>query len=194
MARRRRFHRAPQSRRGVGRMSVLRAVALAGSTVLLLLVISARSTLAYPGDVVVTAGPVQGPNVVAQTQVRAGTWSVSSRTGAAEYSYPIALPPGRVDMQPFALGLTYSSLNPIRGDVAAGWSLGLPVIEIDTSEGILAGVHFKSSLAGDQRLVEVNEPGADPNVRTFRAEKGVENETRKIPDGTSKQAVTRREG
>ena len=72
-------------------------------------------------------------------------------------------------MQP-TLSLVYSSHAPLRGGVAAGWNLPIPVIEVDTKDGRLAAVHYTSSLAGGQRLIEVEEPGTDEAAVTYRAE------------------------
>lgn len=53
-----------------------------------------------------------------------------SATGAATYSVPLQVPPGRGGMAP-SLALGYSSAAPLRGGVAVGWTLDVPVIERD---------------------------------------------------------------
>lgn len=150
--------------------SVARVAALGGPTAVLLMLIAARSTFAYPGDVFASAAPVRGPSVAANTDIPSGTYSVSTATGAAQYSVAVPVPPGRNGVAP-KLALVYSSSNPIRGGVAMGWELhGIPSIYVDTSQGRLSGTYYASSLAGGQRLVDVPEPGAPPGVRTMRAE------------------------
>ncbi|HTM19009.1 MAG TPA: SpvB/TcaC N-terminal domain-containing protein, partial [Kofleriaceae bacterium] len=92
----------------------------------------------------------------------AGTQGVIDATGAASYALPIAVPPGRLGMAP-SLALAYSSLGSLRGGLAVGWSLSLPVIERDPR--VLDGSAF---IAGSQRLVENT---LDPGLgRHFRAE------------------------
>ena len=54
------------------------------------------------------------------------------RDGALPYSFDIALPPGRAGFAP-ALSLRYSSTAPLRGGLAAGWSLDLPSVTRDLS-------------------------------------------------------------
>ena len=125
--------------------------------------------LAYPGDVFQTRGPVNGPSVQPNTDIKVGTYSVSSQTGAAIYSYPIAVPPGRRGMEP-SVQLTYSSQNPLRGGLAAGWSLNTHVIKVDLSAGRLDKTTYVSSLAGNQRLIPFDDPTANDRVETFRAE------------------------
>ena len=88
--------------------------------------------------------------------------------GSALHRIALALPPGRQGMTP-DLALTYSSRNPVRGGLAAGWSFELPHIEVDTSEGRLAGLFFKSSLSGT-RLVKIAEPNGPTDAETYRAE------------------------
>src|SRR5262249_37064970 len=48
-----------------------------------------------------------------------GNFSIG-QTGAASYSYPFKLPPGRLVP---SLGLVYSSAGDVHGNVASGWSL-----------------------------------------------------------------------
>ncbi|MEO6771827.1 MAG: SpvB/TcaC N-terminal domain-containing protein, partial [Kofleriaceae bacterium] len=87
----------------------------------------------------------------------AGDASVSTQTGALQYSYPIPVPPGRHGMKP-ALSLTYSSQAPIYGGIAAGWQLPIPIISLDTSNGRLVGPKtYASSMGGGRPLVAVSE-------------------------------------
>ncbi len=86
-----------------------------------------------------------------------GNYDISEKTGAATYTFPIDVPPGRNGMKP-ALALSYSSRAPLRGGIAAGWSLQLPSITLDTSSGTLGEVRFMATLGGAAgRLVEVND-------------------------------------
>ncbi len=70
------------------------------------------------------SGPAEG------APSAAGEGSVSEQQGSASYSYPIAVPPGRLGMQP-SLALSYSSGGALRGGIGVGWSLDLPTIERD---------------------------------------------------------------
>ncbi len=54
------------------------------------------------------------------------------RDGALPYSFDVTLPPGRAGFAP-ALSLRYSSSAPLRGGLAAGWSLDLPSVTRDLS-------------------------------------------------------------
>ncbi len=154
--------------------AIVRSAALFGpSTALLFLIATTGTTSAYPGDVFTIGAPVKGPAIHKAVEVPTGTYSVSQQTGSAQYSFSIPVPPGRNGMQP-SLGLHYSSQNPLRGGVAAGWALtGVPSIEVDTSEGWLDGVRFKSNLAGGQRLVQVVE-WPQSGVVEYRAESDAE--------------------
>lgn len=121
---------------------------------------------AYPGDVMQNAGPSAAP--ARPDRSVSGDGASVSESGAAAYRIPIAVPPGRQGMQP-DLALSYSSAGAVRGGVAAGWSLAIPTIEVDTSQGRLGATHYLSGLSGT-RLVPVLEPGAASVVETFRAE------------------------
>lgn len=116
-----------------------------------------------PADVFTLGAPVIGSDPPKASALGAGDASVSSQTGAFEYGYPITVPPGRNGMQP-KLSLSYSSQGAIYGGIAAGWSLPVPAITLDTSAGRLwqegAGApaaRWVSSLAGGHPLVAVNE-------------------------------------
>ncbi|RZU35576.1 glycohydrolase toxin TNT-related protein [Edaphobacter modestus] len=154
-----------------------RSVALAGPILLAVfgLVLAIH---AHVGDVFTAGAPAKGPSIQRAVEIPSGSYSVSGSTGAAAYRFPIVVPPGRAGMEP-SLSLDYSSQNPMRGGVAAGWSLQLPSIEIDTSSGhlletvepsIRRHARFRSSLAGGQRLIPVSEPGASGNWIALRAE------------------------
>ncbi|HEY5952631.1 MAG TPA: SpvB/TcaC N-terminal domain-containing protein, partial [Kofleriaceae bacterium] len=74
--------------------------------------------------------------------VLGGDPSVASGQGAATYSFPIDLPPGRAGIQPH-LALSYSSENSLRGGIAAGWMLsGLPTIERDPASPVVPAYRY----------------------------------------------------
>jgi hypothetical protein len=159
----------------VRRVSTLsRLVALFLSTTIVFTGGVARSE---PGDIFTLGAPVIGSPPPKATPIADGDASVSTQTGALQYSYPIAVPHGRGGMQPH-LALSYSSQAPIYGGVAAGWTLsGIPIISEDTSKGTLwkqqYGKRYVSSLAGGRPLVAVTEAGPsgpEGNAATFRAQ------------------------
>ena len=137
-----------------------------------------------PGDLFSLPAPVIGAQPPAPAELRDGDTSVASQTGALEYSYAIAVPPGRGGAAP-KLALHYSSQAPIYGGLAAGWSLSIPAILEDTAQGRLrthapevesqqgaaapADDRFISTLAGGRPLVAVTEPNAGA-YRTYRAQ------------------------
>ena len=129
-----------------------------------------------PGDIFMISAPVIGAEAPKATPLADGDTSVSEQTGAFQYSYPITVPPGRHGMQPH-LALHYSSQTPIYGGLAAGWSLSLPLITLDTSEGRLAATAFQpprktytSSMAGGRPLVPVQETTSSDVSATYRAQ------------------------
>ena len=120
--------------------------------------VQVRAT-ASPGDIFSIAAPNLSADQPKAAVLNAGDASVSTQTGALQYTYPIHVPPGRHGMQP-SLGLTYSSQAPIYGTVAAGWSIPIPSINLDTSNGRLANAKAKtytSSMAGGRPLILVSE-------------------------------------
>ena len=92
--------------------------------------------LGAPGDIFSIPAPVIGSDPPKASDITDGDASVSTQTGALQYSYPIQVPPGRNGMVPH-LALSYSSQAPIYGGIAAGWSLSIPEIREDTSQGRL---------------------------------------------------------
>ena len=140
--------------------------------------VSLRPANASPGDVFAIAAPLIGAAAPKATDVADGDASVSTQTGAFEYSFKIATPPGRNGAQP-QLALSYSSQGPTYGTLAAGWSLSLPAILEDTSQGRLDEVaklqprRYLSTLAGGRPLVPVTEPGgvAGDVAQAYRAQK-----------------------
>lgn len=135
---------------------------------------------AAPGDLTSVPAAVLGAEAPKARDIAAGDATVASATGALTYAYPIAVPPGRLGMQP-KLALTYSSDAPIYGGIAAGWSLAIPEIARDTSESwllqerasaALANKRFVSTLAGNRPLVPVTEPTGMPAdaYATYRAQ------------------------
>lgn len=169
--RRRRRPPRPRPSRPRRRTTIARALAL-------LLAVSMTSPLwAAPGDITQVPAPALGADPPKARDLPDGDMSVSTETGALQYSYPIAVPPGRLGMQP-SLALTYSSQGATYGGIAAGWSLSIPEITIDTSdsiiarklqEGLAAPPRFVSSLAGGRPLVPVSEPHLPDVEQTYRA-------------------------
>lgn len=74
-----------------------------------------------------------------------GDWGVSEQNGAATYTFPIAVPPGRNGMAP-SLALRYSSHSPLRGGLAAGWAFDIPYIGVDHALGVGGGEQYKVSM------------------------------------------------
>ncbi|MBK7193764.1 MAG: VCBS repeat-containing protein [Myxococcales bacterium] len=93
-----------------------------------------------------------------------GVGSVAATQGSASYSYAIEVPPGRRGMAP-ALALGYASTAPLRGGLAAGWSLDLPVIERDPEAP--AEVRYRLTMPGTSGvLVPVTgDPGSGTRYR-----------------------------
>lgn len=134
---------------------------------LLVVSFTTQSTVhAYPGDVFVSASPVQAPTTSSIPTATDGAGHRVSSDGAAEFSIPIPAAPNRGGMVP-ELALSYSSRGAARGGVAVGWSLGIPVIERDTTRGVLGHRDFRSSLSRG-RLFRVG-PQADviPGFQAF---------------------------
>ena len=75
---------------------------------------SLRPALGSPGDIFSTTAPVMGSDPPKADALQDGDESVSTQTGAMQYSYAIKVPPGRQGAQPH-LALSYSSQAPIYG-------------------------------------------------------------------------------
>jgi RHS repeat-associated protein len=135
--------------------------------------VSIRSASADPGDIFTVAAPAITAQQPTATPIHDGDSSVSTKTGAFTYSYPIPVPPGRHGMQP-RLALNYSSQGPIYGGVAAGWSLSIPTISVDTTQGTLVTLggiqQFESSMAGGQPLVASSDYLAGDTLQVYRAQ------------------------
>jgi RHS repeat-associated protein len=135
-----------------------------------------RVAAGEPGDIFTMPAPVIGSDPPKATDIKDGDASVSTQTGALQYSYPIQVPAGRNGMAP-QLAISYSSQAPTYGGLASGWSLSIPMITEDHSQGrlrtrslqveqeqLLLGVdpkkddRFVSSLAGGRPLIWVQEP------------------------------------
>ncbi len=138
-----------------------------------------RTAHTAPGDVLQLPAPVLGAGPPKEAALHDGDASVSTQTGALQYSYPIEVPPGRLGNEPH-LALSYSSQAPLFGGIAAGWSLSIPEIRLDTSKGILAqqfgvqmnpnAIRFISTMAGSRPLIEVTDPHGAGVDKTYRAQ------------------------
>lgn len=139
--------RPPQTRRGV----------LAS----LLIASFAATSLAAPGGVYTSAPPTPTYKNDAPA-TREAEHGVSS-DGSATYGIPFVVPPGRAGAQP-SVSLQYSSRGALRGGIAAGWTLPVPMISVDTSQGRFKKLEFE---VGGRRLIPVTEPAA-PTVEAYR--------------------------
>src|SRR5687767_3905101 len=147
-------------------MKITRRSSLGTQSVAILLCALASVSLGAPGDVLQTAAPVLGADPPKARPIADGDASVSTQTGALQYSFPIAgIPPGRQGMAP-KLSLDYSSQGATYGGIASGWTLGVPEIALDTRDGMLEIENlgdpdlerWVSTMAGGQRLIQVTEP------------------------------------
>lgn len=128
-----------------------------------------QSALAYPGHVFISPAPASAPAAPKPPAPSDDKEYSVNESGAASYQVPIVVPPGRLANAP-QIALGYSSSNPMRGGIAAGWRMDMPRIEIDTSSGRLGSTYYRSSLSGT-RLVNVSEPGVSASgVQNYRAE------------------------
>jgi RHS repeat-associated protein len=156
--------RAPRT---YSRALVVRLLAL---SMALTTVTGLRPAHGDPGDIFSVPAPAVGEAPPKDAAISDGDSSVSTMTGAFQHSYPIHVPPGRQGMEPH-LALSYSSQGPIYGTIAAGWSLSIPLISQDTSQGRLAGgVKYSSSLSGGRQLIPVTEPKGGDALQAFRAQ------------------------
>jgi FG-GAP-like repeat/Salmonella virulence plasmid 65kDa B protein len=120
----------------------------------LLLLISIA--LVVPDHIVVAQTeltPTQLPGSRPQpTAEEGGVFSIEARTGAANYTYSLRLPPAR-GLAP-SLALAYSSYGSVRSDVAEGWSLLLPAIRRDVKrEANALDRQYTAYFGGMQELV-----------------------------------------
>ena len=117
----------------------------------------ARFSSAAPADIFQSPAPALGKPPKEASASGTGGASVGPQNGTAGYVYGLALPPGRNDMAP-SLQLSYNSSGPVRGTLAAGWSLAIPSIEVDTSVGIAQAEPRYVSSISEGYLVGVPEP------------------------------------
>lgn len=139
-------------------------------SILLLLCLGVSSVLAAPTDPFNGATPTVDQRASEPERYQTGDWGVSDQRGAATYTYPIQLPPGRKGMVP-TLHLRYSSQSPLRGGLAAGWTLDLPTIRVDRNQGVEENLIYKASLNGvSGRLIQVPDTTPHPTLAAFRVE------------------------
>jgi RHS repeat-associated protein len=108
-------------------------------------------------DPFVGASPAFDSPAPEPANINLGDFGVAEQRGAATHTYQIPVPPGRNGMAP-SLALRYSSQAPIRGGIAVGWTLDLPAIRIDTSQGVQGERTYTATLNGvSGRLVKVQD-------------------------------------
>ena len=143
------------------------------------------------GIVLATGGPIPGRAAIQTTSALgpsvpsmgsgkdaspAKTDDQVNSTGGLIYSYPIAWPEGRLGAKPM-ISVHYSSDAPLRGGLAAGWTLDIPMITGDKSEGTLDADgntpvfnSFMSSIFGGGKLIrQSNSPAESPNTEIYYA-------------------------
>ncbi len=128
---------------------------------------ASASILAAPSDILEIPGNLAEGQAPEAIEISAGDGKVSGQTGSFGYSIPILAPPGRVGASP-SLALIYSSQAPLYGGLAAGWTLNLPTISRDFSDGRYAAERWTSSLAG-RELVTTSEE-APSGFSSYRAQ------------------------
>ena len=173
--------------RASARVAVTRGFAALMAT--LVVFSTASRAIGAPADVFSSPAPVAGNDSPKAAELRSGEASVATSTGALQYSFPISVPPGRGGMVPH-LSLGYSSQAPIYGTIASGWSLSIPAILEDTSQGRLRthapevevnqspldrldDDRFISTMAGNRPLVPVKlgtEPLGPGAKQSYRAQ------------------------
>src|SRR5262249_42967467 len=122
--------------------------------------VAIRPAYSSPADVFDIAAPASSGAAPKGADISIGDASVSTQTGALNWSYPIKAAPGRNGMSPH-LALSYSSQAPVYGGIAAGFSLtGVHWVTEDTSNGRItpSAKGYKSSLSGERPLIPVSEP------------------------------------
>ncbi|MBL9017452.1 MAG: hypothetical protein JNL83_24905 [Myxococcales bacterium] len=131
---------------------------------LLALAIGLPFAAADPRDPFTMALPSRDTKPPEGIAAKQETHSVVEQQGTASHSIPIEVPPGRLGMQP-NLALSYSSGGSLRGGIAVGWSLDVPVIERDPA--FTTTVNYRSSLGGGwQRLIpNTSDPGSGNRYR-----------------------------
>ncbi len=149
-----------------------------------LTLVHALPTSAAPADSQTSPAPALGSDPPKAEAIADGDANVSTQTGAFSYTYPITAPSGRLDMAP-SLSLSYSSQGAIYGGLAAGWSLSVPEIKVDTGCGAsqypVVSIEeadppppeltcFVSTLAGGRELVKVTEPASADVLLSYRAQ------------------------
>ncbi len=133
---------------------------------LLLAASMARFSSAAPADIFNSPAPALGKPPKEANASGTGGVSVGPQNGTAGYVYSFALPPGRHDMAP-SLSLSYNSSGAVRGTLAAGWTLAIPSIEVDSSIGIAQSKRYVSSIS-EGYLVRVSE-AVRPGFNAYRA-------------------------
>ena len=113
--------------------------------------LTAASVLAAPSDLMESPGGISTGEAPEGTELSSGDGKVSGQTGSYSYSVPIVVPPGRVGAAP-SLSMGYSSQAPLYGGLAGGWTLGLPTISRDFSDGAYAAERWTSSLSGRELI------------------------------------------
>ena len=154
-----------------GRVLSLRRACTRVFAALLAMMTFLQQATSAPSEIFTSAAPVVGSDAPKARDIKDGDASIATQTGSLNYSYTIHVPPGRNGMAP-QLALSYASQAPIYGTIAAGWSLSIPEIREDTSQGRLAtrssfyesqqpdpkaDDRFVSSLAGGRPLIKVTE-------------------------------------
>jgi hypothetical protein len=126
------------------------------------------TAVAQPADPVQSFTPNLGAAPFEARADEAGQYSVSEQTGSPGYSYRFVVPPGRLGVEP-SIALAYS---PGSRQIAEGWGLNMPRIDIATEEGVSNSVNpvFAARLGKTRdRLTLVEDVHTQPGTLTYRA-------------------------